>query len=148
MGRVTLPFFDRDLTVEATTSGFVRSLSMEQNTYERLRIAMLPDLSAKVSELEARCRELADAVEAAKDARDVWKETAETNDAANAPLRSELRRVRGERDEWARRHGITARELEASVKARTDEDAADVAELRNVIVSQAREIARLKGESE
>ncbi|MFJ4768474.1 hypothetical protein ACIP88_05055 [Streptomyces uncialis] len=75
--------------------------------------------------------------DAAQEARDTWKEIAERNDAATAPLRIELRRTKQER-------GALTRRVEELHRAATP----DADELRDVIVSQAREIARLKDETE
>lgn len=94
---------------------------------------------------------------------DLWKSLAERQDNT-APLRSALRIVERERDE-ARRERDVLRDREtrrwhtpsrivwtttAEEVTTTSDDLLTVAvtELRNVIVSQAREIARLKGESE
>ncbi|WP_228973414.1 hypothetical protein [Streptomyces sp. DH12] len=71
----------------------------------------------------------------------LWKTLAERQDNT-APLRRELLLVKSERDELKGRLDY----LKYQVDALPTSDGAD--ELRAVIVSQAREIARLKGESE
>ncbi|MDX2794016.1 hypothetical protein [Streptomyces scabiei] len=83
--------------------------------------------------------------------RDAWKETAEDNDAANAPLRRELRAVKRERDAlMARLTSVEAlRPIRMTVPAELfSKPSDDVDELKSTIVRQAREITRLKGESE
>ncbi|MFF3140401.1 hypothetical protein ACFVRU_01380 [Streptomyces sp. NPDC057927] len=89
------------------------------------------------------------AAEQMRGARDAWKETAEANDAANAPLRFELRDMRRNYERTVQDFQRTGQERD---RLKEERDAAvergDVDELKAVIVSQAREIARLKGASE
>lgn len=79
-------------------------------------------------------------------ARDAWKETAEDNDAANVPLRRELRTAQRQADEW--RSKYEAAQANALYVREQHGHPDDVEELKNTIVRQAREITRLKGESE
>lgn len=80
-------------------------------------------------------------------AADHWKALAQRSDAA-APVRAELRRTKDELSYAQRelqRWKDEVSRLRVDLDGRTDDD--DVEELKEVIVSQAREIARLKGES-
>lgn len=75
----------------------------------------------------------------------LWKALAERQDNT-APLRMELRTVKRERDEVHARLSMVQQLCDQLRERATPDD--DVDELKAVIVSQAREIARLKGESE
>lgn len=75
----------------------------------------------------------------------LWKALAERQDNT-APLRMELRTVKRERDEVYARLSMVQQLCDQLRERATPDD--DVDELKAVIVSQAREIARLKGESE
>lgn len=99
--------------------------------------------------------------DAALSARDAWKETAEENDAATAPLRWDLRAVKRERDEAKRSLDRTAWVVESRDYWEAEalryqallfggdvEGSDDIDELRATIVRQATEITALKGESE
>ncbi|MGW2950769.1 hypothetical protein [Streptomyces eurythermus] len=74
---------------------------------------------------------------------ELWRKLAERQDNT-APLRSDLASAEAARDELRRQVDYLKRQVDAL----SGVDAADVDELKAVIVSQAREIARLKGESE
>jgi hypothetical protein len=85
----------------------------------------------------------------AKEASEAWKELAERNDETSGPLRANLRRAERERDA-AQREGRAWRDEVRRLRDLVEEepdDSGDVDELKATIVSQAREIARLKGES-
>jgi hypothetical protein len=79
----------------------------------------------------------------AKEQAELWRKLAERQDNT-APVRRDLARAEAARDELQRR----VEYLTYQVEALSGNAADDVDELKSVIVSQAREIARLKGESE
>ncbi|WP_329168316.1 hypothetical protein OG709_29930 [Streptomyces sp. NBC_01267] len=77
-----------------------------------------------------------------------WKALAEKHDGSNGPLRADLRRTSSElsyAQSDLRSAQAAAVRLREALEARVDDS--DVDELKATIVSQAREIARLKGES-
>lgn len=82
---------------------------------------------------------LKQSLEDATSAAELWKGLAERNDAT-APVRADLRRAERERDELKRQLEYARYQ----VLGLTED--ADVDDLKATIVSQAREIARLKGE--
>jgi hypothetical protein len=100
------------------------------------------------TELGQYARRMEQERDAAKSASDAWKELAERNDETSGPLRANLRRAERERDA-AQREGRAWRDEVRRLRDLVDEqgDSDDVDELKATIVSQAREIARLKGES-
>jgi hypothetical protein len=73
----------------------------------------------------------------------LWKSLAERQDST-APIRRDLRIAEAERDELKRHVDYLRYQVEALSGSTGD---ADVDDLKSTIVSQAREIARLKGES-
>ncbi|MFE5093232.1 hypothetical protein ACFRCI_23445 [Streptomyces sp. NPDC056638] len=112
------------------------------------RDGFLDDADAVLRVRDVEVQRLEQERDAAKAAADAWKELAERNDVTSSPLRAELRRAERERDRAQREGGAWRDEgerLREELAARTD--SADVDDLKNTIVSQAREIARLKGES-
>jgi hypothetical protein len=74
----------------------------------------------------------------------LWKALAERQDNT-APIRTELRAAERERDDLRRQLAYERLKTESLSERATDDE---VEELKAVIVSQAREITRLKGESE
>lgn len=75
---------------------------------------------------------------------ELWKSLAERQDNT-APLRTELRIVERERDELKRHTEYLRYQVQSLSDSAADDD---VDELKATIVRQAREITRLKGESE
>jgi hypothetical protein len=81
-----------------------------------------------------------------KDA-DLWKSLAQRQDNV-APVRMKLQSVERERDALKSEHAKAMGDAAYWRHAWEEDKGPDVDELKAVIVSQAREIARLKGESE
>jgi hypothetical protein len=106
-------------------------VGMSRDMYASLATAMTTE----------RARELERERDEAAAQAELWKSLAERQDNT-APLRRDLRVVTAERDELRR----SVEYLRYQVTGLTSDD--DVDELKAVIVSQAREITRLKGESE
>lgn len=149
--------FDGVTLLGASSSGTEDVLSyvairMTKEDFESLASAMT---TTRVRELHCSLDDTLKLVVALRDERDelkrslgeadakaeLWKNLAERQDNTG-PLRRELLLVKSERDELKRHVDY----LKYQVDALPTSDDAD--ELRDVIVSQAREIARLKGESE
>lgn len=128
----------------------VRMSDLLRNEKERADAAIKREETVEehATELGQYARRMEQERDAAKAASDAWKELAERNDETSGPLRANLRRAERERDD-AQRQGRAWRDegerLREELATRADSD--DVDDLKATIVSQAREIARLKGES-
>lgn len=102
------------------------------------------ELKKSLDDALSQIERLSDERDEAVGKADLWKSLAERQDNT-APLRMELSAVKRERDEL-KRHTDYLRLQAEGLSARAADD--DVDELKAVIVSQAREIARLRGDSE
>ncbi|MGW0468324.1 hypothetical protein ACWDX6_24115 [Streptomyces sp. NPDC003027] len=108
-------------------------VGMTRADYDSLAAAMTTE---RARELERECTE-------ARAQATLWKSLAERQDNT-APIRRDLRIAEAERDELKRHVEYLRYQVEALSGSAGD---GDVDELEAVIISQAREIARLKGES-
>lgn len=106
-----------------------------------VRAELKRSLDAALSQIER----LSDERDELKEQAELWRKLAERQDNT-APLRTELRVAERERDELRRQLSLARDEIIRLRGLAPAED--DIDELKAVIVSQAREIARLKGESE
>jgi hypothetical protein len=108
-------------------------------------VRVADDIREERDDLQERVAQLTDERDEAKEQADLWRKLAERQDNT-APIRRELSDMTRERDLWRSRFEGAQHNAEYVRDQYTHPDEAD--ELRAVIVSQAREIARLKGESE
>ncbi|WP_432157777.1 MULTISPECIES: hypothetical protein [unclassified Streptomyces] len=99
-----------------------------------------PDHMARVVAVADKIRDERDE---AREQAELWRKLAERQDDT-APIRRELRIAEREREELKRR--LEYAQYQVRALSESDTDNAD--ELKAVIISQAREITRLKGESE
>ncbi|AKZ59173.1 hypothetical protein SAM23877_6128 [Streptomyces ambofaciens ATCC 23877] len=166
----TLTEYTDPVRVELTTMGR-GPVAMEENSSGQRWTFDIPGMSWYAlrghirdtdpvrAELEKSLDDARSTIERLSDDRDHWEQEAESRQKEadlwkslaarqdnTAPLRTELDSVKRERDYWhGRFEGAQANaEYVREQYGRPDE----VDELKAVIVSQAREIARLKGESE
>lgn len=109
-------------------------VGMTRAAYDALSTAMTRD----------RTRELERERDEARTSASLWKSLAERQDNT-APLRTELRIVERERAELKRHTDYLRYQVQSLSESAGDDD---VDELKATIVRQAREITRLKGESE
>ncbi|MFE6493404.1 hypothetical protein [Streptomyces sp. NPDC057748] len=132
----------------------VVSVNLLRTETERADAAIRREDAANeaVTELREYARQMEQERDDALSKVTLWKELAERNDEASGPLRMELSGAQRERDQY-RRDAERASEQLANVRelltmrSAAPEPGDLVEELEAVIVSQAREIARLKGES-
>lgn len=161
----TLAYNHRHGTVDVTLSG-VTILGLESSTgaedgNESVTVGMALDafnaLVAGAS--EPRMREMRSTVKRLSDDRDHWQQEAENAQREaelwkslaqrqddTASVRRELRVVARERDEWKARFEGAKANAEYVHDSYGHPD--DVDELKATVVRQAREITKLKGESE
>ncbi|PPS86428.1 hypothetical protein [Streptomyces sp. MH60] len=146
--------YNRNDTVDLKLSG-VTILGYEQSDPERSDDHVSLGMSADAFEfltgdkvrthLKSSLDDALNQVQRLSDERDLWKSLAERQDNT-APLRMELSTVKRDRDFWRSRFEGAQANAEYVREQYGHPDEVD--ELKAVIVSQAREIARLKGESE
>ncbi|MFF1625578.1 hypothetical protein [Streptomyces sp. NPDC058272] len=133
---------------------------MEERDYEELRDQIL-DGDIRRAELERERDDALSQIQRLSDDRDHWQQEAENQAKETelwktlsqrqdntAPVRMKLQAVERERDELKTQHAKAMGDAAYWRHAWEEDKGPDVDELKAVIVSQAREITRLKGESE